>query len=57
MRDGIQNIYDAFKKSPGNQNKNLANIKSGWKECNQVKKRLKNKTKNFYAFFDFMLFF
>ncbi|CAF0750161.1 unnamed protein product [Brachionus calyciflorus] len=34
MRDGIQNMYDAYKKSPSkNQIKNLANIKSGWKEC------------------------
>ena len=37
MKDGIQNMYDAYKKSPGNQYKNLANIKIGWKECIQVK--------------------
>jgi hypothetical protein len=36
MKDGIQNMYDAYKKSPGNQYKNLANIKIGWKECIQV---------------------
>ena len=30
-------MYEAFKKSPGNQYKNLTNIKNGWKECNQVK--------------------
>lgn len=37
MRDGIQNMYDAYKKSPTkNQVKNLANIKSGWKECIKV---------------------
>lgn len=36
MKDGIQNMYEAFKKSPGNQYKNLANIKNGWKECIQV---------------------
>jgi len=33
MKDGIQNMFDAYKKSPGNQNKNLANIKQGWKDC------------------------
>ncbi|RNA26685.1 FAM65A-like isoform X1 [Brachionus plicatilis] len=34
MREGIQNIYEAYKKTPSkNQVKNLANIKSGWKEC------------------------
>ena len=36
MKDGIQNMYDAFKNSPGNQQKNLSNIKSGWKDCIQV---------------------
>lgn len=37
MKDGIQNMYDAYKKSPSkNQVKNLASIKSGWKECVKV---------------------
>ena len=36
MKDGIQNMFDAYKKSPGNQNKNLANIKIGWKDCIHV---------------------
>ena len=36
MKDGIQNMFDAFKNSPGNQNKNLSNIKHGWKDCIQV---------------------
>ncbi len=36
MKEGIQNMYEAYKKSPGNQNKNLANIKLGWKDCIQV---------------------
>lgn len=37
MREGIQNMYEAYKKSPSkNQVKNLANIKSGWKECIKV---------------------
>ena len=35
MKDGIQNMYEAYKKSPGNQQKNLANIKIGWKDCIQ----------------------
>lgn len=36
MKDGIQNMYEAYKKSPGNQKSNLANIKLGWKDCIQV---------------------
>ena len=36
MKEGIQNMHDAYKKSPGNQHKNLSNIKTGWKDCNQV---------------------
>jgi hypothetical protein len=37
MRDGIENMFEAYKKSPGkNQGKNLASIKAGWKECVQV---------------------
>ena len=35
MKEGIQNMYEAYKKSPGNQQKNLANIKGGWKDCIQ----------------------
>ena len=30
MKDGIQNMFDAYKKSPGNQNKNISNIKNGF---------------------------
>ncbi len=43
MKDGIQNMFDAFKNSPGNQHKNLSNIKNGWKDCIQVynKKKIK----------------
>lgn len=36
MKDGIQNMYEAYKNSPGNQYKNLSNIKTGWKDCIQV---------------------
>ena len=36
LRDGTQNMYEAYRKTPGNQQKNLANIKNSWKECNQV---------------------
>lgn len=36
IRDGIQNMYEAYRKSPGNQQKNMVNIKNSWKECNQV---------------------
>ncbi len=36
MRDGIQNMYEAYKNSPGNQKSNLANIKAGWRDCIQV---------------------
>ena len=47
MKDGIQNMFDAYKKSPGNQNKNLANIKLGWKDCIQV-------FNNFYCYYLFL---
>lgn len=37
MREGIQNMYEAYKKSPSkNKVKNLTNIKYGWKECIKV---------------------
>lgn len=37
MRDGIENMFEAYKKSPGkNQGRNLASIKAGWKECVQT---------------------
>jgi len=36
MKDGIQSMYEAYKKSPGNQKSNLANIKVSWKDCIQV---------------------
>jgi len=36
MREGIQNMYEAYKNSPGNQKSNLANIKAGWRDCIQV---------------------
>ena len=45
MKDGIQNMYDAYKNSPGNQQKNLSNIKSGWKECIQVERTKINSNK------------
>jgi len=37
MRDGIENMFEAYKKTPGkNQGRNLASIKAGWKECVQT---------------------
>jgi len=36
MKDGIKNMYDAYKKSPGNQQKNITNTKNVWKDCIQV---------------------
>lgn len=36
IKSGIQQMFDAYKSSPGNQQKNLNQIKQSWKECMQV---------------------
>jgi hypothetical protein len=55
MKDGIQNMYDAYKNSPGNQQKNLANIKSGWKECIQTLCAIEAQTEALLGTFQFQI--
>ena len=55
MKDGIQNMYDAYKNSPGNQQKNLSNIKSGWKECIQTLCAIRAQTEALLGTFQFQI--
>jgi hypothetical protein len=55
MRDGIQNMYDAYKKSPGNQGRNLTNIKTGLKECLQTLCLIEAQTEALLGTFQFQI--
>lgn len=55
MKDGIQNMYEAYKKSPGNQQKNLQNIKGGWKDCIQKLCAIEAQTEALLGTFQFQI--
>jgi flagellar biosynthesis chaperone FliJ len=55
IKDGIQSMYDAYKKSPGNQQKNLINIKNGWKECIQILCAIEAQTEALLGTFEFKI--
>ncbi len=55
MKEGIQNMYEAYRKSPGNQNRNLTSIKIGWKECIQALCAIEAQIEAFLGTFQFQI--